>query len=67
MHIPEELKHVLEVISNGKSRHIKCKYQTRRGECGCLFFNLKDAIMHLVTHDEKYKRFLVKYLSDKYE
>ncbi|MFB6471022.1 MAG: hypothetical protein TU36_007325 [Vulcanisaeta sp. AZ3] len=57
--IPGELRSVLETVSEGNTVHIKCRYRGRDGrECGVLFFSLKDAIRHLITHDDKYRRFL---------
>ncbi|WP_069808005.1 hypothetical protein [Vulcanisaeta thermophila] len=57
--IPTELRPVLEVVSEGDAYHIKCRYRDKSGrECGALFFNLSDAIRHLVTHDSKYRSFL---------
>ncbi len=57
--IPAELKPVLEIVYEGNAPHIKCKYRGKDGkECGALFFSLSDAIRHLITHDNKYRRFL---------
>ena len=57
--IPAELKAHLEVTVEGGSRHIKCRYRDRLGrECGALFFTLQDAVRHLATHDDRYRRFL---------
>lgn len=57
--IPAELRPVLEIVYEGNSPHIRCKYRGKDGrECGALFFSLKDAIRHLMTHDNKYRRFL---------
>ena len=59
MEIPSELKSVLEIVEEGGVKHIKCKYRTRSGsECGALFFSLVDAIRHLITHDERFRRYL---------
>ncbi|ADY00400.1 MAG: hypothetical protein ACP5GZ_00225 [Vulcanisaeta sp.] len=57
--IPAELRPLLEIVYEGNAPHIRCKYRGRDGkECGALFFNLGDAIRHLITHDGKYRRFL---------
>lgn len=58
--IPAELKPVLEIVYEGNAPHIKCKYRGGKDgkECGALFFSLSDAIRHLITHDNKYRRFL---------
>jgi hypothetical protein len=57
--IPADLKNVLELVYIGDSLHIRCRYRGKDGrECGALFFNLKDAIRHLVMHDNRYKRYL---------
>ena len=57
MEIPSELKSVLEIIEEGGIKHIRCKYRTRSGsECGALFLSLVDAIRHLITHDERFRR-----------
>ncbi|GGI72612.1 hypothetical protein GCM10007112_06810 [Vulcanisaeta souniana JCM 11219] len=57
--IPVELRPVLEMTYEGNTAHIKCKYVDRDGkECGALFFNLNDAVRHLITHDNKYRKFL---------
>ena len=59
MEIPSELKSVLEVVEEGGIKHIKCKYRTKSGsECGTLFLSLADAIRHLVTHDDRFRRYL---------
>ena len=57
--IPVELRPALEITYEGGAAHIKCKYVGRDGkECGALFSNLSDAIRHLITHDNKYRKFL---------
>jgi len=55
--IPTDLKPVLELAREGNSEHIRCKYREANGkECGVLFFTIEDAIHHLATHDERYRR-----------
>ncbi len=50
--LPKELRPILEVVNDGIAAHIRCR------ECGALFFSLKDAIRHIVTHDSRYRKFL---------
>lgn len=57
--MPTDLKPVLEVVKEGNSEHIRCRYRERGDkECGVLFFTVEDALRHLATHDEKYRRLI---------
>ncbi len=61
MEIPSELRSVLEVVEEGGVKHIRCKYRAHAGDvCNTYFINILDAIRHLVTHDERYKRYLLR-------
>ena len=70
--VPPELRQYIEIVEEGGFKHYKCKWRSSRTgkECGALFFSLKDAIRHLVTHDpeklRKYLRYLKTY-ADKHE
>jgi len=67
LEIPPELKQYLEIVEDGGTLHIKCKWRSTRGtECGALFFSLEDAVRHLVTHDpERLRKYLIRYVKNR--